>query len=40
MFIKSLETDQFSNIKVASFKVSNSDSLGVKTVWEKMLSDF
>ena len=30
MFVKSLETDQFWNIKVTSFEISNPDSLGVK----------
>ena len=30
MFVKSLETGQFWNIKVASFKTSNPDSLEVK----------
>ena len=30
MFVKSLETGQFLNIKVVSFKTSNPDSLEVK----------
>ena len=29
MFVKSLETGRFSNIKVALFEISKSDSLGV-----------
>ena len=30
MLLKSLKTGQFCNIKVASFKISDPDSLGVK----------
>ena len=32
MFVKSLETSQVLNFKAASFKISNSDSLGVNIV--------
>ena len=43
MFAKSLETSQFYIIQVASFKISNSDSVGVEiirnflTLWEVAL---
>ena len=32
MFAKSLETGNFRNIKVALFRISNPDTLGVKSI--------
>ena len=40
MFVKSLETGQFLNIKVLAFKISNPDDIGVKSFLENTFAIF